>query len=63
MKIYYVTCDYGDGSNGVRWFKQGDEERLEALLAKDEYWGNEGSYHIVTLPDDIDLSSTGIRFS
>ena len=67
MKIHYITVDCGDGSTSVRWYKDEHVEWLEEALNSDDYcedlYGNEGSYHTVTLPDDLDLSTTGIYFS
>lgn len=67
MKLYYITVDHGDGSTGVRWFK--NYEKVSKLVDEDDedydeaYYGNEGSVRSITLPDDFDTSTLGIRFS
>lgn len=66
MKIHYITVDHGDGSTGVRWFKDEHVQWLKEALDNDDHleelYGNEGIYHTITLPDDLDLSTTGIYF-
>ena len=67
--IYGLTTDYGDGTNGVRWFK--DKARVDELLeissagdGYEEYYGNEGSpAATLTFPDDLDLEACGFHFS
>ena len=65
--IYGLTADYGDGSNGIRWFK--DKDVVDHLLGDDSsdletYYGNEGHPACtLTFPDDLDLVACGFRFS
>jgi hypothetical protein len=66
MKIHYVVTDCGDGSSAVLWFKDEDVKALEDMLIDEQYehlYQNEGCYETITLPDDVDLSKTGIRFT
>ncbi len=64
--VYGLTADHGDGSNGIRWFR--DKAIVDELLDDDNahhevYYGNEGSPNIVlTFPDDLDLEAAGFRF-
>jgi len=64
--IYGIIADYGDGSSGMRWFK--DEATVDELLngssEHEEYWANEGSpAETLTFPDDLDLEACGFSFS
>lgn len=64
MKIYYITEDNGDGSSSVLWYKT--KAAVQAALDDEEQeewrYGNEGHAGEITLPDDLDLSTTGIYF-
>lgn len=60
MRIYYATCDYGDGTNGVSWFKTFDVAMT--YMDDEEYYGNEGQPRGLNLPDDFDLDTLGVRF-
>lgn len=64
--VYGLTVDHGDGSTGMRWFK--DKARVDEILHDDsnyeEYYGNEGSPAMtLTFPDDLDLAACGFYFS
>lgn len=67
--IYGLTVDHGDGSNGIRWFK--DKARVNEILnissegdGYEEYYGNEGSPAVtLAFPDDLDLDQCGFYFS
>lgn len=68
--VYGLSCDHGDGSAGIRWFK--DKELVDRLLDEDggfpdyvweSYCQNEGSpAQTLTFPDDLDLAACGFRF-
>ena len=64
MKIYYIFSDNGDGSVSASWYKN----RLAAEVALEDddecerYGCNEGQVSSITLPDDLDLKTTGIYF-
>ncbi len=65
QKVYGLIVDHGDGSSGMRWFK--DKAKVDELLDEDndheEYWANEGSpSQVLTFPSDLDLVSAGFRF-
>lgn len=67
MRLYYVVCDCGDGSSTVHWYK--DEAFLYARISEDHdlydesYYSNEGQARFITVPDDFDVDSLGVRFS
>lgn len=63
--VYGLTVDHGDGSSGIRWFK--NRHIVESILEDDEYieeyYGNEGTPSIVlTFPASLDLKACGFRF-
>jgi hypothetical protein len=65
--IYGLTQDYGDGSAGMRWYR--NEARVEALLDPrspdwdESMYANEGTPSMVlTFPADLDLEKCGFRF-
>lgn len=65
--IYGLTIDYGDGSAGMRWFR--NKELAYSLLDEDGpnweemMYGNEGSPKmILTFPADLDLEKCGFSF-
>lgn len=65
--VYGLVQDYGDGSSGMRWYR--DEKKVNALLDEDSpEWDeafavNEGSPNMVlTFPAGLDLEGCGFRF-
>jgi hypothetical protein len=65
--IYGLTRDYGDGSAGMRWYR--NKAIVDAKLDEDgPDWdesmsGNEGVPSMtLTFPDDLDLEACGFRF-
>jgi hypothetical protein len=65
--IYGLTQDYGDGSAGMRWYR--NKAIVDAKLDEDgPDWdesmsGNEGVPSMtLTFPDDLDLEACGFRF-
>ena len=65
--IYGIIADHGDGSSGMRWFR--NKETVDELLDDDSpevevYGANEGSpAETLTFPDDFDLEKAGFYFS
>lgn len=49
VEVFYLTVDYGDGSNGVRFFRH--ETSATALLDGDDYYGNEGTVNSFRIPE------------
>lgn len=49
IQVFYLTVDYGDGSNGVSFFRQ--EASAKAVLDDDEYYGNEGTVNSFCIPE------------
>jgi hypothetical protein len=65
--IYGLTQDYGDGSSGMRWYRNKaivDAKLDESSPDWDEsMYGNEGVPSMVlTFPADLDLEKCGFRF-
>jgi len=65
--IYGLTCDYGDGSAGMRWYRNKaivDAKLDESSPDWDEsMYANEGTPSMVlTFPADLDLEACGFRF-
>ena len=65
--IYGLTQDYGDGSAGMRWYR--NKAIVDAKLDEDgpdwdeSMYGNEGTPSMVlTFPADLDLEACGFRF-
>lgn len=60
--IYGLVQDYGDGSSGMRWYR--NKDLVDALLDDDEsMYGNEGIPNmILTFPADLDLEACGFYF-
>ena len=65
--IYGLTKDYGDGSAGMRWYR--NKAIVDAKLDDsgpdwdESMYANEGSPSMVlTFPADLDLKSCGFRF-
>jgi len=65
--IYGLTEDYGDGSAGMRWYR--NKDKVDALLDEDSpdwkesMYANEGTPSMVlTFPADLDLEACGFRF-
>jgi hypothetical protein len=65
--IYGLTQDYGDGSAGMRWYR--NKEIVDAKLDEsspdwdESMYGNEGVPSMVlTFPADLDLEKCGFRF-
>ena len=65
--IYGLTQDYGDGSSGMRWYR--NKSRVDALLDDsspdwdESFYGNAGSpSETLTFPADLDLEACGFRF-
>ena len=65
--IYGLTQDYGDGSAGMRWYR--NKETVDAKLDEsspdwdESMYGNEGVPSMVlTFPADLDLEACGFRF-
>jgi hypothetical protein len=77
--IYGLLADYGDGSAGIRWFRNlvTVDAKLSGNSTRDLdddedyeddgdncYWMNEGSPgEVLTFPDDLDLEACGFVFS
>jgi len=65
--IYGLIADHGDGSSGIRWFR--NKETVDALLDDDSpdvevYGANEGvPAETLTFPDNVDLKNVGFYFS
>ena len=67
QKIYGLTQDYGDGSSGMRWYR--NKSKVDAILDEDSpdwderFYANEGVPNmILTFPDELDLESCGFSF-
>lgn len=67
QKIYGLCVDYGDGSSGIRWFK--DKAIVDKILNDDEYkhfdefYGNEGTpSETLEFPDTLNLEECGFHF-
>ena len=65
--IYGLTQDYGDGSAGMRWYR--NKATVDAKLDEsspdwdESMYGNEGVPSMVlTFPADLDLEKCGFRF-
>lgn len=65
--IYGLTCDYGDGSAGMRWYR--NKAIVDAKLDEDSpdwdesMYANEGTPSMVlNFPEDLDLEACGFRF-
>lgn len=51
MKVAILICDGGDGSAGLRWFK--DLLLAERLCeTQEDFYQNEGDPEVVDVPDD-----------
>lgn len=67
QQVYGLIQDYGDGSSGMRWYK--NREIAMAKLDEDSpdwdesFHANEGEPNMVlTFPADLDLKACGFRF-
>jgi len=65
--IYGLTQDYGDGSAGMRWYR--NKATVDAKLDEsspdwdESFYANEGRPSMVlTFPADLDLEKCGFRF-
>ena len=65
--IYGLTQDYGDGSAGMRWFR--NKSIAFALLDEEHPLWNQSMYAnegvpsmVLTFPGDLDLEACGFRF-
>ena len=65
--IYGLTQDYGDGSAGMRWYR--NKATVDAKLDEsspdwdESMYGNEGVPSMtLTFPADLDLEKCGFRF-
>lgn len=62
--VYGLVADYGDGSSGIKWFR--NSELVDRLLNEydEEYTMNEGCpAETFYFPDDLILEDCGFSFS
>jgi hypothetical protein len=67
QKVYGLVQDYGDGSSGMRWYR--NKDKVDKLLDDSDpdwdqsFYANEGEPNMVlTFPADLDLEACGFRF-
>lgn len=65
--VYGLVQDYGDGSSGMRWYR--NKDLVDKILDDDDpdwddsFYGNEGVPSMeLSFPDDLDLEACGFRF-
>lgn len=65
--IYGLIQDYGDGSSGIRWFR--NKDKVDKILDDNDpdwdesYYANEGSpSEVLTFPAELDLKYCGFYF-